>query len=474
MKNGHDVAATSMFDVRVLILFGCAFLLAGEGPLLSPHLTEVAEEFGMTEEERDEKLGGEIALGLVMLGGPCGLALGLMADRYSRTMLLVVILAFSSVAAFGTAFATNFTTLFWCRALTGLSLGAATPIKFSLLADLFPPSQRIAISGRFSLVGGAGAMAGLALSGFAGRLGWRFPFLVAAALLLVATLVVAACFQEPSRGATDGVKDDDATPWRDLGAIFRTPTVLLLFVQAVLGCLPWGIIVTFLVDYLHVDVGYSIKNATWIMTARSIGALVGHGIGGELGQRIYDWKPRASQWHAALAKVIATPLLVLIFQTPRSPHQMPRLSVIAFSLGLVASQVGLIVHACMANVTAPRARASAIAIHSIFNDLGKGGGPWVVAKIIKRYGRRRTFIWTTVVAWGGAAVVQYLCSFTLEADEAKIRERSGPEVSERGDPEMFADVARRSVKSQVDVESEFLDAANESTSLLSRRDAAPP
>ena len=75
-----------------------------------------------------------------------------------------------------------------------------------------------------------------------------------------------------------------------------------------------------LVDYLHVDVGYSIKNATWIMTARNVGAFVGHGAGGELGQRVYDWKPRASQWYAALAKAIATPLLVCIFETPRSPH----------------------------------------------------------------------------------------------------------------------------------------------------------
>ena len=138
----------------------------------------------MSEQERDEKLGGEIALGLVLLGGLCAFPLGLMADRYSRKLLLVVILAFSSVATLGTAFARGFTTLFWCRSLTGIALGATGPIKFSLLADLFPPSQRIALSGRFSLVGGAGAMAGLALSGFCGRLGWRFPFLVAGALLV--------------------------------------------------------------------------------------------------------------------------------------------------------------------------------------------------------------------------------------------------------------------------------------------------
>ena len=141
---------------------------------------------------------------------------------------------------------------------------------------------------------------------------------------------------------------------------------------------------------------------------------------------------------------------------------------IAFFLGLLASQVGLIVHACLANVTYPRARASAMAIHSIFDDLGKGGGPWLVAKFIKHYGRKRTFVWTTIIAWSGAAFVQYLCSFTLEADERKIRERGGGEAD--------APVARHSwlaKQSSADLESEFRDAADETTSLLHRREAAP-
>ena len=107
-----------------------------------------------------------------------------------------------------------------------------------------------------------------------------------------------------------------------------------------------------------------------------------------------------------------------------------------------------------------------MSIHCIFDDLGKGGGPWIVAKFIKHYGRRRTFVWTTIIAWSGAAFVQYLCSFTLEADERKIRERGGGES---------APLARHSwlgKQSSADLESEFR-AADETTSLLHRREAAP-
>ena len=66
--------------------------------------------------------------------------------------------------------------------------------------------------------------------------------------------------------------------------------------------------------------------------------------------------------------------------------------------------------------------------------------------------------------------MQYLCSFTLEADERKVRERDGGETS--------APVARHSwlaKQSSADLESEFRDAAaaDETTSLLHRREAAP-
>ena len=79
-------------------------------------------------------------------------------------------------------------------------------------------------------------------------------------------------------------------------------------------------------------------------------------------------------------------------------------------------------------------------------------------------------VWTTIIAWSGAAFVQYLCSFTLEADERKIRERG--EATD-------APVARHSwlaKQSSADLESEFRDAADETTSLLHRRDrdAAAP
>ena len=116
-------------------------------------------------------------------------------------------------------------------------------------------------------------------------------------------------------------------------------------------------------------------------------------------------------------------------------------------------------------------RATAAARRPVCRWLASTAWRGRVAKFIKHYGRKRTFVWTTIIAWGGAAFFQYLCSFTLEADERKIRERGGGGAD--------VPVARHSwlaKQSSADLESEFRDAADETTSLLHRRDrdAAAP
>ena len=179
------VAAPSFLSRNSVMLFACAFLLQSDQNLLAPHLSAVADEFGMSDVERDEKLGGELAMGLFLLGAPAALALGAAADAHDRVRLFAAILVVGGAASAGTAFATTYGALFWWRALTGVSLGASLPVTFSLLADLFSPSMRTAASSRVGVAMSAGAGFGQFVSGFLGAaLGWRAPFLFVGALFL--------------------------------------------------------------------------------------------------------------------------------------------------------------------------------------------------------------------------------------------------------------------------------------------------
>eukprot|EP00976_Prorocentrum_cordatum_P087161 1186793-Prorocentrum_minimum.AAC.3 len=63
----------------VMLSLTTTFLFADQN-LMAPNLTAIAEDFGFSEDERDSKLGGQIALGFFLVGAPVCLSL-LMTER---------------------------------------------------------------------------------------------------------------------------------------------------------------------------------------------------------------------------------------------------------------------------------------------------------------------------------------------------------------------------------------------------------
>jgi predicted MFS family arabinose efflux permease len=435
--------AQPLLDKNTLLLLACSFLLQSDQNLLAPHLSTVAHEFGMNDNQRDEKLGGELAMGLFLLGAPAALAIGACADRYPRKLLLVVILLVGGAASLGTALARSYSDLFWMRALTGVSLGSALPVTFSLVGDMFAPSQRTAASGRVGVAMSAGVGFGQAMSGFLGAFlrSWRAPFVVVGLLFFLLAVVVWTAFVEPRRGGFDGSDDmktsddeDESAPsraaaaQRDLAAVFRTPTALLVFLQGIPGCVPWGVIIVFLQDYLRADLGLSLERSAMVLTCFAIGGFGGQFIGGELGQRLYSWRKPAAAWHMAIAELLSVPPLVVILTTTKADASFVRLAPVAVVLGLLATQTGPIVRACLTNTTAPRARASAFAVFALFDDLGKGFGPVVIARLVSMYGRKTAFVYAAVFGWGVGSLVNATITLTLEADERRLRSTNGFEL----------------------------------------------
>ena len=420
--------AQHLLDKNTLLLLACSFLLQSDQNLLAPHLSTVAHEFGMNDVQRDEKLGGGLAMGLFLLGAPAALAIGAMADRYPRKLLLVLILLVGGAASLGTALARSYSGLFWMRALTGVSLGSALPVTFSLVGDMFAPSQRTAASGRVGVAMSAGVGFGQAMSGFLGAAldSWRAPFVVVGVLFVALAAVVWIAFVEPRRGAFDDTGSDEDEPRaetarRDLAAVFRTPTALLVFLQGIPGCVPWGVIIVYLQDYLQADLGLSLERSAMVLTCFAIGGFGGQFIGGELGQRLYTWRKPAAAWHMSIAELLSVPPLVLMLTTSKADASFANLAPVAVVLGLLATQTGPIVRACLTNTTAPRARASAFAVFALFDDLGKGFGPVVIARLVRAYGRRRAFVYAAVFGWGVGSLVNAAITLTLEADERRLR-----------------------------------------------------
>ena len=188
-----------------LYSFTTIFVFADQN-LMSPNLSHIAEDFGFTEEERDRKLGGDIALAFFIVGVPIAFLIGFLVDKFPRVPIFAFIALVSGASSLATYYSKTYHELFICRAVTGVAVGGALPVVYSLLSDMVPVQYRSAVN---SLVGagmGFGIALGQFLAGFIGSNGdWRTPFLLVSIPSFVNTvlLVVTLVGKEPPRGGVE-------------------------------------------------------------------------------------------------------------------------------------------------------------------------------------------------------------------------------------------------------------------------------
>ena len=156
-----------------------SFFLFADQNLLAPNMTQIANEFGFSPLERDTKLGGEISFVFWMLGGFVTLFIGHFTDRVNRIKLLTYIILIGEIPCLLTGFTQTYQQFFWMRALTGIGIGGAIPLVYSLLGDLFPAERRSAATGTLGLITGLGIAVGQLLAGAIGpEMGWKLPFII--------------------------------------------------------------------------------------------------------------------------------------------------------------------------------------------------------------------------------------------------------------------------------------------------------
>jgi hypothetical protein len=184
--------------VSVYLLTLC--LLYADSFLLAPNLTQVAEEFGFDEDERDAKLGGQISLAYFLVGAPAAILVGWLADSIHRSPLFAIVTFIGEAACFSTYFVQSYPGLLATRTLTGVSVGGSLPIVYSVLGDLYKAEQRNAVAALASTATGVGVAIGQSLAGFLGpTFGWRLPFLIVSAPAFLCGFILLFT-PEPQRG----------------------------------------------------------------------------------------------------------------------------------------------------------------------------------------------------------------------------------------------------------------------------------
>jgi len=136
------VASHSHQSAAVTWLLLTSALIQSDQNLLAPNLSACAQEFALTPQEKDEKLGGLLAAALFLVGAPAALLIGAAADGAARRIdLLALLLLLGGLGCLGSSLAGSFWQLFAARALTGVSLGGGLPVTYSLVGGLDAGTQ---------------------------------------------------------------------------------------------------------------------------------------------------------------------------------------------------------------------------------------------------------------------------------------------------------------------------------------------
>ena len=436
----------------VFTCLGLGLVFADQN-LLAPNLTAIANDLNLSPNERDYKLGGQIAFAFFLLGAPAAVLIGSMADYYPRTKLFAWTMLLGScpnVLAWMPG-VTTFGQLYWLRALTGIAVGGAAPLTYSLMSDLFPPSERTKMSAVTGLSMTLGIVCGQAIAGFLGEsYGWRLPFAVVAIPAICVAMVLMFFVEEPERGAMEAPPDEEAsleqeslviqsssrpsTPpipprglhfsataakmyARKLHGIVSVRTVAVFLAQGVSGCVPWSMINTFFNDYLAQDKGLGVKQSTSMLILFAVGGMLGTIWAGWYGQILFNNKPEnVSIFMGSSAIVGVFPVAYLVLANyDNSASDIAIKSILSFISGGIASCVGVNIRALLLNVLHPMNRGTAFSLFMLTDDLGKGFGPLVVAGFVAAFGRETAFF-ISVLFWIPCGCLLAASCYTLKRD----------------------------------------------------------
>ena len=388
----------------LLLSFINLFLFADQN-LMAPNLTQIAQDFGFSDLERDIKLGGNISFVFWVLGGAISLSIGYLTDRLSRRRLFLGVIQIGEIPCLLSGFAQTYGQLFWFRALTGIGIGGALPLTFSLIGDYFPHHQRATASGFMGLAMGVGIAIGQLMAGMIGpTTGWRIPFIIVAIPNFLLGILFWLTVKEPQRGRTEeslreliekGQVYTGRINWREYKNLFKIKTNLLVFLQGIPGTVPWGVFFIFLNDFYSQDKGFSVEMATWIVMAVGLAAIIGGFVGGLIGNRLYNINPRYLPilcGTTTLAGII--PMAVLINYPPQFGVDNPSILlpvIIGLFTGFIVTITGPNVKAMLLNTNSPETRGSIFSLFNLADDLGKGFGPVIISFMIVLFGRLWAF-----------------------------------------------------------------------------------
>lgn len=408
----------------LLVLMAASMVaLNADTQVMAPMLVTIEAEFGVD----DSAVGAMMAL-FTVVGAVVSLLWGYFADKASRKKLFVFSVALGEIPCALTALAPSWEIFFALRILTGIGVGAAFPLVFSILGDIYDEKERPMASAILTTAFGLGAIVGPVLGGFVGQVsGWRLPFVLAAVpnvpLLLAFWFQVpeprAAASEEATRELVEaGILYPKHIRVKDYARLGRVPTNVYLFIQGIAGTIPWGAFF-FLNKFLETAKGFSIGQATAVYMVFGAGMVVGNLAGGKLGELVFRRSPRNLPLFCGVTTFLGCFGTLAVVTLKGS---IPLLSAAGFLAAFFAAMTGPNMRTMLLDVNPPEDRGPIFSIFNLTDSLGTGLGRWVAGMLSVAVGLSGALA-ISASFWVICGVVLVLAARIFPGDISVLKER---------------------------------------------------
>src|SRR3984893_17230568 len=242
--------------------------------------------------------------------------LGLLADRFSRWIIIGSAVILWSLASGASGLAATFAILFATRVCVGIGEGGYGPAAPTILSDLFPIETRGRIMAIFCAAIPVGSALGYVIGGLIGaHLGWRWAFyLVTPPGLLLGLL----CFwqRDPRVAAHHLVQESPRRRLADYVMLFRTRSYLINCIAQTLMTFVTGGLGFWAAAYLRYrnqspDVGMTIFGGITV-----VAGLISTLLGGVVADRLRSRFAGSYFWVSGIGMLIACPFFIATLYIP--------------------------------------------------------------------------------------------------------------------------------------------------------------
>lgn len=396
-------------------------VLNSDGQVMAPTLLMIEKEFGVS----DAAVG--VMMGLfTVLGAIVSLLWGYFADKASRKLLFVLSVLIGEIPCALTAFAPNWPVFFSLRILTGIGMGAAFPLVFSILGDIFDEKERPWASAILTVSFGMGNIVGGVLGGFVGASGdWRLPFLLAALPNIPLVLLFWFLVPEPKAAASEeatkalveaGLVYPRRIKLADYTGLFKIKTNVNLLIQGIAGTIPWGSFF-FLNKFLEEYKGLSMAEATTVYLVFGVGMVIGTIVGGIWGGKIFNKSDKQLPIFCAETTFLGTVLTLGVVLLP-----LPLLVIIplGFFGAFFAAMTGPNMRTMLLDVNVPENRGPIFSIFNLTDSLGTGFGRLVAGFLSVAFGLM-TSLSISVSFWIFCGIVLWITARIFPPDRQTLK-----------------------------------------------------